>query len=171
MYTPNQSNATVSRLSNPQALPRTTFLKRQSSLFGARKEWLFITGCFLSDVSWDFPFACMASSSITGPPDDNRKITWVGVLFFPLTYVHVDKAAFIPLFSYIRFLWGFPGGLVVRNPLANAGDMGSMPRLGRSPGEGNDNPLQYSCLENSVHRGAWWASLSSFLNMKSKCCK
>ena len=45
-------------------------------------------------------------------------------------------------------------------PLANAGDArvkGSIYRLGRSPGEGNDNPLQYSCLENSMDRGAWWA--------------
>ena len=50
--------------------------------------------------------------------------------------------------------------LVVKNPPANAGDIrevGSIPRLGRSPGEGNGNPLQYSCLGNAVDRGAWWA--------------
>ena len=47
---------------------------------------------------------------------------------------------------------GFPGCSVVMNPPANAGDMISVPRLGRSPGEGNDNPFQYSCLENSVDR-------------------
>ena len=46
------------------------------------------------------------------------------------------------------------GGLVVKNPPANAGDMGLIPGPGRSPGEGNGNPLQYSCLENSVDRGA-----------------
>ena len=40
---------------------------------------------------------------------------------------------------------------------ANAGDMGSIPRLGRSPGEGHGNPLQYSCLGNPMDRGAWWA--------------
>ena len=40
----------------------------------------------------------------------------------------------------------------------NAGDLGSVPRLGRSPGEGNDNPLQYSCLENAMDRGTWWAN-------------
>ena len=44
---------------------------------------------------------------------------------------------------------------MAKNPLANAGDMGSIPKLGRSPGEGNGNPLQYSCLENSMDRGAW----------------
>ena len=43
---------------------------------------------------------------------------------------------------------GFPGGSVVKNPPANAGDVGSIPGSGRSPGEGNGNPLQYSCLEN-----------------------
>ena len=53
---------------------------------------------------------------------------------------------------------GFPGGAVVKNPPAkagDAGDLGSIPGLGRSPGEGNGNPLQYSCLENSMDRGAW----------------
>ena len=49
----------------------------------------------------------------------------------------------------------FPGGLVVKNPPANAGDAGSIPGLGRSPGEGNGNPLQYSCLKNPMDRGAW----------------
>ena len=51
--------------------------------------------------------------------------------------------------------------LVVKNPPANAGDrrdVGSIPGLGRSPGVGHGNPLQYSCLENRVDRGAWWAA-------------
>ena len=51
----------------------------------------------------------------------------------------------------------FPGGSVVKNPPANAGDTGgrgSVPGSGRSSGEGNDNPLQYSCLGNSMDRGA-----------------
>ena len=52
--------------------------------------------------------------------------------------------------------------LLVKNPLASAGDMrdmGSIPALGRSPGVGNGNPLQYSCLENPMDRGAWWATV------------
>ena len=56
-------------------------------------------------------------------------------------------------------LKGFPGGSVVKNPPANAGDMGSIPGSGRSPGARNGNPLQYSCLENPMERGAWWAAL------------
>ena len=48
---------------------------------------------------------------------------------------------------------GFPGGSVVKNPPANAGDIGSIPGPGRSPGGGNGNPHQYSCLENPVESG------------------
>ena len=47
---------------------------------------------------------------------------------------------------------------MVKTPPANAGDAGSYPGLGRSPGEGNGNPLQYSCLRNPKDRGAWWAT-------------
>ena len=45
----------------------------------------------------------------------------------------------------------------MKNLPASEGDVGSIPGLGRSPGEGNGNPLQYSCLENPMDRGAWWA--------------
>ena len=54
---------------------------------------------------------------------------------------------------------GFPGGSVVKIPPANAGDVGSIPGWGRSPGGGHGNPLQYSCLENPMDRGAWWATV------------
>ena len=52
---------------------------------------------------------------------------------------------------------GFPGGSVVKNLPASAGDVNLIPRLGRSPGEGNGNLLQYSCLGNPMARGACWA--------------
>ena len=55
---------------------------------------------------------------------------------------------------------GFPCGSAGKESACNAGDMGSIPGLGRSPGEGNGNPLQYSCLENSVDRGDWRATQS-----------
>ena len=54
---------------------------------------------------------------------------------------------------------GFPGSSVVKNLPANAGDVGLICGLGRSPGEGNGNPLQYSCLGNPMDRGAWWATV------------
>ena len=54
---------------------------------------------------------------------------------------------------------GFHGGSVVKNPSAIVGDMGSIPGSGKSPGEGNGKLLQYSCLENSMDRGVWWATV------------
>ena len=59
----------------------------------------------------------------------------------------------------VRIHSGFPGSRVVKNPSVNAGNMGVKPGLGRSPGVGNGNPLRYSCLENSMDRGAWWATV------------
>ena len=53
---------------------------------------------------------------------------------------------------------GFPGGSVVKDLLANAGDMGSISRSGRSPREGNGYSLQYSCLKKSMDRGAWYST-------------
>ena len=54
---------------------------------------------------------------------------------------------------------GSPGGSDGKASARNAGDPGLIPGLGRSPGEGNGNPLQYSCLENSMDGGAWWATV------------
>ena len=54
---------------------------------------------------------------------------------------------------------GFPGGSVVKNPPASAGDPGSIPGLGRTPGKGNSNPLQYSCLENPMDSRTWQATV------------
>ena len=54
---------------------------------------------------------------------------------------------------------GFPGAWAVKNPPANAGNAGSVPGSERSPGEGNGNPLQCSCLENPIDRGAWRATV------------
>jgi len=55
---------------------------------------------------------------------------------------------------------GFPGVSDDKeSPACSVGDLGSILELGRSPGEGNGHPLQYSCLENSMDRGAWWATV------------
>ena len=59
----------------------------------------------------------------------------------------------------ITIIMGFPGGSVIKNLPANAGDVILIPGLGRSPGEGNGNPLQYFCLGNSMDRGAWGAKV------------
>ena len=56
-------------------------------------------------------------------------------------------------------LWGFPGGSDGKESACDAGDPGSIPGLGRSPGEGCGNQIQYSCLENPMDRGAWWVTV------------
>ena len=58
--------------------------------------------------------------------------------------------------------------LVVKNLPANAGDSGSVPGSGRSPGEGNGNPVQYSCLENPMDRGAWRATVSGVIESQTR---
>ena len=72
--------------------------------------------------------------------------------------------------AYIPFVRceGFLGGSVVKNLPANAGDVGSIPGLGRSPGVGNGNPLQYSCLENSMDRGVWWATVHGVVQSQTR---
>ena len=62
---------------------------------------------------------------------------------------------------------GFPGGPVVKNSPASTEDAGLIPGLGRSLGEGNGNPLQYSCVGNPMDRGAWWATYSPWGHQQS----
>ena len=61
----------------------------------------------------------------------------------------------------VQWLRGFPGGSVVKNlpAIQETGDVGLIPGLGKSPGEGNNNPLQYSCWENPMDRGVSWATV------------
>ena len=68
---------------------------------------------------------------------------------------------------------GFPSGSDSKESACNAGDLGSVPGSGRSPGERNGNPLQYSCLKNPMDRGAWWATVygvaKSWTQLSYKC--
>ena len=68
-------------------------------------------------------------------------------------------AIMISLFSLYYLRVSYKGGSDSIASVYNAGDPGSIPGLGRCPGEGNGNPLQYSCLENPVGGGAWWAAV------------
>ena len=72
----------------------------------------------------------------------------------------------------VLLLWysgmGFPGGSEVKASDSNTGDLGSIPGLGRSPGEGNGTPLQYSCLENPMDRGAWWAAVHGVAKSRTR---
>ena len=86
----------------------------------------------------------------------------------PSCYSHVgDKEAFFFFFAFTCS----QVVLVVKNPPASAGDvrnLGSVPGSGRSPGEGNGNPLQYSCLENAMDRGACWATVQAASNSRTR---
>ena len=83
--------------------------------------------------------------------------------------------------TYTTKVWGFPGSSVNKESAFNAGDPGSIPGWGTSSGEENGNPLQYSCLENSMDRGAWqatahrvtqtWTQLKRFNTQDADYCK
>ena len=72
---------------------------------------------------------------------------------------NVTLVLILDIYSTKRVNLGFPGGSDSKASTCNAGDLGSIPGSGRSPGEGNGNPLQYCCLENSMEGGAWWATV------------
>ena len=70
--------------------------------------------------------------------------------------------------SFIKHLSCFPGGSEVKASACNVGDLGLIPGLGRAPGEGNGNPLQYSCLENAMDGGAWWAAVHGVTKSRTR---
>ena len=63
---------------------------------------------------------------------------------------------------------GLPRWLSSKESACTAGDVGLIPGSGRSPGEGNGNPLQYSCLENPMDRGAWWATVHGVAKSRTR---
>ena len=104
----------------------------QHSLGTRRTEYVAMTSLGKSTLpySWRLP----------------RNVSYKGHIPLDLTRVTVQR-------------WASQMALVVKNPPANAGNMCLIPGLGRSPGEGHGNPLQYSCLENPMDSGAWWATV------------
>ena len=79
------------------------------------------------------------------------------VCLFNLFLVHLVQQTSTKHILYTK--WGFPGDLDSKESAFSAGDRGSIPGSGRSPGEGNGNLLQYSCLENSMDGGVWRATV------------
>ena len=77
----------------------------------------------------------------------------------PIPILHPEGSCTARVSSIHRALKGLPCGSDGKESACNAGDEGSIPRSRRSPGEGNGYPFQYSCLENSTDRGAWWATV------------
>ena len=85
-----------------------------------------------------------------------------GMLHFRPAVLKYSGLRILNTANFLYCYWatlGFPGCSEDKVSACNAGDQGSIPGLGRSPGEGNGNPLQYSCLENPMDRGAWQATV------------
>ena len=82
---------------------------------------------------------------------------WKGCYFCSGVFIYSS----VKFLAYITesYHLGFPGGSEVKASACNVGDLGLTPGLGRSPEEGNGNPPQYSCLENPMDGGAWWATV------------
>ena len=78
-----------------------------------------------------------------------------------------DCKYFLTVFDF-EALSAFPSSSEVKSSAWNAGDLGSIPGSGRSPGEGNGNPLQYSCLENPMEGGAWWATVHGVVKSRTQ---
>ena len=83
--------------------------------------------------------------------------------FFPRKYIRFLKNFVeVQLFSNVVLISALPGGSDGKESACNVGDLCSIPGLGRSCGEENGNPLHYSCLENTMHRGVRWATVHGF---------
>ena len=133
-----------------------------------------------SDRASDLP-ECWVSSTPLGKRDpflcraqaENGLPVWVGrIMASKHTHVLILETCISYCKRYftnimeVRILRCFPGGGEVKNLPVNAGDSGSISELGRSPGEGNDNPLQYSCVGNPMDRGAWWATVHGIARVR-----
>ena len=133
-----------------------------------------LTSCFLSQNSLSKDIAkqnaCMAIQLKLNLVHAFLTSTSVKKIIFRTLLMQLAKKCIIVPPQYLTqnyqisaSLVGFPGGSVVKNLPANAGDAGSIPGSGSSPGEGHGNPLQYSCLENPMDRGAWWATVDGIV--------
>ena len=112
------------------------------------------SGC----ICLDFQMLALQTPS-WGRPKLIAQMTEPG--FGTVTLLWSTPAHFCSLLYSSVLMWtrGFPCSSVGKESACNAGDLGSIPGSGRSPGEGNGNPLQYSCLENPMDRGAWQATV------------
>ena len=85
---------------------------------------------------------------------------WVNFKTKSLFYKNNNgKGKLVYILLSCLYLLGFPGSSEGKESACNVGDLDSIPRTGRSPGEGNGNPLQSSCPENPMDRGDWWATV------------
>ena len=94
-------------------------------------------------------------------PPSGSKMLYIYLINNAYVYTHICVYTHTHTHTHTRIcILGFPGGSDSKESAYNAGNLGSIPGLRRSPGEGHGNPLQYSCLGNSMSRGAWRATVS-----------
>ena len=136
-----------------------------SIIRASSRWWKCIKWCFISRMLSHWPDSCCFDKispkkfRITWIPSNNSEITlWSKIYLFCASMMHQVKTSLGNTCPQLTL--GFPGGTVVKRQPVNGGDArdwGLTPGWGRFPGEGNGNPLQYSCLENFMDRGALWA--------------
>ena len=106
------------------------------------------------------PFPCILLTFTNFVKEVSKLLTYISYLWFPTsTWFYSSLLDNISDLHCAKpnIIWASQVVLVVKNPPANAGDTGSIPGSGRSPGRGHGNPLLYSCLENPMDKGAWQA--------------
>ena len=122
--------------------------------------------CIMWPKYWSFSFSISSSNEYSQLI--SFRIDWFDLVAIQGTFQHLFQhhSSKASIFQHSAFFMvqlshplGFPGGSEVKASASNAGDPGLIPGSGRSPGEGNGNPLQYSCLENPMDRGAWQATV------------
>ena len=148
---------------------------------GSRRSPVEVRGYHLHILSWRIPWAEVSQSTAHGVRKSQTWLSYLTLSFHkPLVKSNILISASLSYKIYWElYLWDFPGGSEVKTSACNAGDLDSIPGLGRSPGEGNGNPLQYSCLENpsteepgglqstgSQRVGHDWAISLHFKNLK-----
>ena len=141
--------------------------------YNAQREELSPEACGLRpDSLWSIAKLCSRLSSTPRsplcviPPHFCQSVAWntnpTPGPYSSLSVLSGTETSELPSQILLSQLLGFLGGTVAKHLPArsgDAGDMGSIPGSGRSPGGGHGNPLQYSCLENPMDRGAWWATV------------
>ena len=113
--------------------------------------------------SWSIPLISLSPKDL--PRNGRGHLLWGKYSDFGLMVTMIN------IFEHSSYVRGFPGGSVVKNPPANEGDerdMGSIPGWGRSPREGNGSPFQNSCLENSMDRGDWRATVHGLVRSQTQ---
>ena len=112
-----------------------------------------------SVLSWRIPRDWGAWwAAVYGVAQSRTQLKWLSSS--SSVYMSVSVCQSVPaFFCYLVSIHYFPGGSEGKKSACSTGDLGSIPGSGRSPGEGNGNPLQHTCLENSMDRGSWQATV------------